>query len=431
MRKQAITAFFYYSQEMLIYLLVSITFFTLNQDIVLALDSTLSWLLFIYLSGVIPLVVMKKSWASFWFYFHFPIVFICGLWIWSFSFVDLAILLLFPFWRMIHLLETPAKPAFLYKRFIMFSGLLLVSYFIINTMSFVDLHTTFSTLLWIQFSILILGLLSFQYLHALETTGVTLLKWLQRQAILFYIAITLGFVFIVGPLLIPVFRYIVYDIPGKIFAALASYEGTTFFDWLFKFIDLFRKENSSLETEGGEGRQEWELLEDVLEQESMVPEWVNQTLLFLVQGGIILFVVLFLYYIIRNFYFVPQASKTQGEKSFEPSAGKKQSKSWFRRPNWAKDEVRRLYQGLIVYSQKKGEEIKASDTAREWSNPYTIQQGPPDLWLTINQLYEQKRYSNTPLTEGDVNQFKADVQMAKKELDRYYKKKQQDEKEKK
>lgn len=431
MLKQTISAFFYYSQEMLIYLLVSITFFTLSQDMVIAQDRTLTWLLFIYLSGVIPFVLMKKSWRPFWFCIHFLILVICGFWIWSFSIIDIGVLLLFPFWRMIHLLETPAKITSLYKRFLWFASLLLVCYFLINTMSFVDMNTTFSTLLWIQFSVLILGLLAFQYLNAFETTGVHLLKWLHRQAILVYIAIALGVVVILGPFLIPVFRYIVYDIPGKVFDALASYEGTTFFDWLFQIIKLFRKENSSIESEAGEGRQEWELLDDVMAQESIVPEWINQVLLLLVQGGLILLVILFLYYIVRNFYFVPQAGRTKGEKSFEPSAGKKESKSWFRRPNWAKDEVRRLYQELIVYSQKEGEEIKASDTAREWSKPYTVEQGPPGLWSTINQLYEQKRYGNTPLTEVDVNQFKEDVQMAKKELNQYYKKKRQDEKEKK
>lgn len=431
MRKQSITAFFYYSQEMLIYLLVSITFFTLNQDIVIALDRTLSWLLFIYLSGVIPFVLMKKSWKAVWFYIHFPILVIAGLLIWNFSIIDLGVLLLIPFWRMIHLLETPAKPAFLYGRFIWFAGFLLVCYFLMNTMSFVDMNTTFSTLLWIQFSVLILGLLSFQYLTAFETTGVPILKWLRRQIILIYIAISLGIVAIVGSFLIPVFRYIAFEIPGKVFDAMASYEGTTFFDWLFLFIDRFRKGNSSVESDGGGELEEWELLEDVMKQESMVPEWVNQVLLLLVQGGVILFVILFLYYIVRNFYFVPQASKTMGERTpIDPSAGKKDRRSWFSRPNWAKDEVRRLYQGLIIYSQKKGEEIRSSDTAREWSSPYGAEQGPPELWSKINQIYEQKRYSNTPLTDSDVSQFKEDVQIAKKELDHYYKKKQHDEKKK-
>lgn len=399
---------------------------------VIELDHTLSWLLFIYLSGVIPFVLMKLSWKRFWFYVHFPILVIGGLWIWSFSIIDLGVLLLFPFWRMIHLLETPGRPAFLYKRFIWFASLLLVCYFIINTMSFVDMNPTFSTLLWVQFSVLILGLLSFQYLNAFESTGISLLKWLRRQTILIYIAISLGVVAVVSPFLIPVFRYIVYDIPGKIFAALASYEGTTFFDWLLLFIDRFRKENSSIESEGGGKRGDWELLEDIIEQESMVPEWINQILLLLVQGGIILFVILFIYYIVRKFYFVQQASRAKGERtSIESSAGQKEPRSWFRRPNWAKDEVRRLYQGLIVYSQKKGEEIRPSDTAREWSSPYYgVEQGPLELWNKINKMYEQKRYSNTPLTNSDVTQFKEDVQIAKKELDHYYKKKRQDEKEK-
>jgi hypothetical protein len=203
------------------------------------------------------------------------------------------------------------------------------------------------------------------------------------------------------------------------------------FNWLY--IEEFRIDNGSIDPKSATGNEEWKLLDDVLEQESIVPEWVNQALLLFVQVGIVLGIIFLLYYIIRNFYFVPPllGEKREEDRRFATQAtGKKKSRSWFKKTEWAKDEVRRLYQSLLLHAQKKGEEIKASHTAREWSNPFVVELEYPELWSKINQLYEQKRYSPIPLTEDDVSQFREEIQRAKQEIDYYYQKKRQQQKEK-
>jgi hypothetical protein len=416
---------------MLTFLLLVVTFLTLNQDEFIPTFHYVGWIVFVYVSGVLPFAFMKRGWQNIWFYVHFLILIGFGVLVWEFSFINLLILLTLPFWRMVHLLETPAKPAFLYQRFIWFAGLLLCCYFMIRTMSSENLNGTFIPLLWIQFSLLIVGVMSINYINAYQATGSTLKNWLKSQSFIIYLILGFGVLAGIGTYLLPVLRFIVFGIPEAIYQFLVSGRLDALFAWLY--IEELQIDNESTGSNSATGREEWQLLDDVLEQDSMIPEWVNQALLILVQVGVVLGIILLLYYIIRNFYFVPsiQGRKRVEDQRFATQAhGKKRSRSWFKRTELARDEVRRLYQSLLLYAQKKGEEIKPSNTAREWSAPFVVEKEYPELWSKINQLYEQKRYSPIPLKEGDISQFKEEIEWAKKEIDHYYQSKREQQKKK-
>jgi hypothetical protein len=411
-------------------MLFAVTILTLNQDEFLPIFDYLSWIIFVYVSGVLPFALMKRNWQKIWFYFHFFILLGFGALVWGFSLFNLLVLLIVPFWRMVHLLETPAKTAFLYQRFIWFAGLLLCCYFFIATMSTENLNSVFIPLLWIQFFLLIVGVMGIHYINAFQSTGSTLKSWLKSQSAIMYLALGFGVLAGIGTFLLPVLRFIVFDIPEAIFQFLVSGRIDHLFDWLYaEELPIDNGSMNSNRSDGIEGRQ---LMDDILEQESMMPEWVNQVLLILVQVGVILGIILLLYYFIRNFYFVPslQGKKREEDQRFAAQAGKKKSRLWFRRTEWAKDEVRRLYQSLLLHAQKKGEVLKSSKTAREWSAPFVVEKEHPELWSKINQLYEQKRYSPIPLTEDDISQFKKEAEWAKREIDLYYERKREEQKKK-
>jgi uncharacterized protein (DUF2132 family) len=410
-------------------MLLVVTFLTLNQDEFIPTFHYLSWIIFVYVSGVLPFAFMKRSWQTVWFYAHFVILIGFGVLVWEFSFVNLLILLTLPFWRMVHLLETPAKPAFIYQRFIWFAGLLLSCYFMISTMSSGNLNSTFIPLLWIQFGLLIVGVMSINYINAYQGTGSTLKSWLKSQSFIIYLILGFGVLASIGTFLLPVLRFIVFGVPEAIYQFLVSDRLSALFSWIY--IEELQIENGSTESKSTTVREEWQLLDDVLEQNTIIPEWVNQALLILVQVGVVLGIIFLLYYIIRNFYFVPslQGRKKVEDQRFTTQAqGKRSSRSWFKRTEWARDEVRRLYQSLLLHAQKKGKELKSSQTTREWSAPFIVEKEHPELWSKINRLYEQKRYSPIPLKEDDISQFKEEIDRAKKEIDLYYQRQREQQK---
>jgi hypothetical protein len=432
MRKRSISAFFYYMMEMVIFLIVLQFLFTISRAD-FPLMAYMSWLGYVFVTGVLPLSFIKGTAVSespisapldlrrIWLYVHLALMIFSGIFIWEFPFFTLAVLVLIPYWRMVALLKAPVQPALLINRFICFVGLLLFCYvYILATVTVVKTNTTLlkeslPIFMWTQFFILLAGLLWMYYITMKESSGVSFKQWLKGQSLTALIALGLIVIVFIGFLTLPFLQFVVTDLPGIVFTMLASERVFSFIDNITNFFE-FKPSAPG----GGEVAMdciECPEKEMQLDETKIENEWIKNLLLPIFQVVVFLGVGGVLYLLIRKLYLVPekQMEKSEGQHRYATAVQRDKEE---KRIKWAKDEVRKLYQSLLVYIQKREEAVKISNTAREWSQRFAHEQ--PQLWNRINQTYEQKRYSKDPLSAQDIKDYKQEIKQAKKEVSQYY-----------
>lgn len=426
MLKKWITLSIYYIQEMLTYLFALLILFVFTEE-PLKFGSYYLWLAFILLIGFPVLMMLKKRVSRYrevYYGLFIPILLILAYFIWDLPLLFCFLLTILPCWRLILLAKEEVDSELVIKRFIWFVFVLITGYLFLRVMS-VDIELNFVlSYLWIQFGLLLLGILYNSYVDEREDHGTSLGHWLKNQSLFLYLSAGFGVLAILASYLLPGLQFILKKIPDVLVWVLNSGPVKAFLYWLMPEKQL------------GPGADlpvielNFEIDEEELEELEEVSTGILDYLILI--GGIfvsiliIVFIVSILVVFIRKVY--NRKDSTQKKQGVRTSTDglRGAPKHQGRKPAWAQDEIRRLYQSLLIYADQKGEMIGNRHTARTWVLPYQASERENQIWDKINRIYEQKRYSETPLDEEDVKSFKKDIQQAKSELSQYHKEKKKE-----
>jgi hypothetical protein len=419
MRKRSISAFLYYTMEMVIFLLVLFVLYTIIR-VPFPMMEHVRWLVFVFVLAI-PLDFLKDEQKKLGLGMYLILIILSGVFIWKFAFLALAVLVGVPFWRIATLLRISIQPALLINRFILSTGIILFCYFFVLANVNIDkmdtsvLKDSLPFFMWGQFLLLIVGLTWINYINMNQLTGVSLKRWLKHQSFTALIAVGMVVLVIGCFFLLPVLQFIVFETPGIMFELLAYEKMFLFIHDLIEWL-RWEREISDYEAIGN-----MDECEDCAENKPLYTgskdsKWVQNLFQQVFQIGVLLAVGFLIYFILKRIYSMPEK---QTEKFKEQRyVTEIESNNKEKRVKWAKDEVRKLYQSLLIHIRKREETFENSRTAREWSHRFS--EGHPDLWKRITHLYEQKRYSSTPLTSQDIKDFKIEIKKAKKETNRYF-----------
>jgi hypothetical protein len=419
MGKRLTSAFLYYTMEMVIFLLVLLVLYTIIR-VPFPMMENVGWLVFVFVF-LISLAFLKNEQKKLGLGIYLILITLSGVFIWKFAFLALAVLVGVPFWRIATLLRISIRPALLINRFILSIGIILSCYFFVLANVNIDkmdtsvLKDSLPFFMWGQFMLLILGLTWINYVNMNQLTGVSIKCWLKHQS--FTALIALGMVVLVmgSFLLLPVLQFIVFESPGIIFELLASEKMFLFINDLVEWL-RWEREISDYEAIGN-----MDECEDCTENKPLYTgskdsKWVQNLFQQVFQIGVLLAVGFLIYFILKRIYSMPEKQTEKFKEQYY--AIEKESNNKEKRIKWAKDEVRKLYQSLLIHIKKREEAFENSRTAREWSHRFSERH--PDLWERITTQYEQKRYSSTSLTSQDIKDFKQEIKIAKKEINQYF-----------
>lgn len=415
MPKQALISFLYYAQEMGILLLL-ITSFGLGPEVDGAFYiSHLIWFMLIYGLVVLPLFLIQSAQKQ-WTIYLFLILFACGNLIWGFSTPYLLLVLLVPMWRISRIIDSTPEQSELMARMIVFCAVSAVCYLIGYTM-IKDAASLghFPLYMAVQFILLLFGVYLFDYIRAKERSDISVRQWLQGLSLVTYLGFGLGALAFFIALLLPYVRALLAKIPDLIIWFFHLPFITRLFEWLFGWMEGIRLESPEKRIEEPPG------MDIGQTSEAEIASWLVTGSSLLIQLLIFIAIGYGVYVLYKNIILSRRRSVQEIAGERFKAAGQQQDPTRSRRKiHKARDEVRRLYQSLLLYAQKKGQHFPAGVTAREWVQPYIKEDQTQTLWQRINTTYEKRRYSKHSLTSDELETFRKQVKMAKKELNKYY-----------
>lgn len=428
MLKQWITASIYYVQETLAFLLVIVTFFTFTEQAFLA-SSYYLWFGFVLLVGlpVLSMVHQQEPKRVAMLYGVFAVIFILLAYlIWEMSFFVAIVFTGFAWWRLVAATKRDIDAELVIRRFISFVIVLIVAYFFIQIMDVaMDLWHVYAYL-WIEFGLLLFGILYSSYLDERKEHGTKLKDWLKNQSLLLFLGGGFTFLAVIISLFLPSIQALVRRIPDILVWILNSEPVRAFLFWLMPH-EQYKPRNREEEVQ----LNEFEISEEDLEE--VATSGLFESILLVLGIAFFIFVAVatlyILYLVIRGLW---SRITIRLEDDTQSVKGSRQHARSLKEPkgkvNWAQDEIRRQYQNLLLFAEQKGQAITNIHTARTWVLPYQATADTKQIWERINDLYEQKRYSETPLSQEDVRGFKEAIQEAKKELSVHVKERKKEEK---
>lgn len=426
MVKQMVKTLLYYTQEMLTFLLILSVFQAFN-DIPLFTLSHYLWIAFVFITSASFISLVGKKIKKPYYLYLVLIFVLCfvGIFVWQLTFFSALLLTIYPVCRMNPILHDPLDVDELFKRFIWFISIFILGFVFLTMWSFTYIHELMFIYLIVQVCMLLLGLWMFSYVIYYNDDNLkdmSVVKWFKNQGVLLFVSLSFILLMMVGPYLLKMIKFLILGLL-TVLLTIISPVLKVIVNWVYILLTnapLLKQDKMELDSDDN-AQLEWEPFEG--------PYPVATTIGVLLIVLIIAFIVLF---IIFNLLIVPRWKES---RVVQPnSSNKLMTKSWRKRGkklNWAQDEIRRLYQELLFYADKKLIPITSMDTARTWGVEYQATEEMERIWQRINQIYEQKRYGHEPLDEKDIAAFKKEIQLAKKELNRYNKEKKVENKEEK
>ncbi|GAA0351768.1 hypothetical protein [Bacillus horti] len=429
MLKRIFTAMLYYVQEVLTFFLGFYLLLTSVKE-QLSIVSFYSWAGVCFIIGVPFLLSVKaKAPNSRALALVLPVILcVIGFLLWDINLAVLIIITAFFCWRLLNILPLKLEAEHVLKRLTVFVGVLVISFIYVSLMTIDVEQSLLLTHLWIQFIVMVAGLLYRSYLKNQQEMGSTIWEWLKSQTLLLYLGLGFGALALATSFLLPAVQFILRKIPEGLSWLFTSPPIQAFFSWLLPNSRWQPSREEELELE--------ETIYEIGEGEEVVEEVVRNWFDFVVLGvGILFFALILVCLILFIILLVRKGkgfmSKQEGRTSGDRRKVHEQAKSprmLSRKVNWVEDDIRKQYQSLLVQAERKGEPVSPIQTVRSWSKEFKVNEQAKELWNNVNAIYEQQRYSNQPVEEKQMDEYKQEIKKAKKELDLFYKEKKKQEK---
>lgn len=414
MVKQIVKAMLYYTQEMLTFLLILAVFQAFN-DLPLFTLSHYLWIAFVFITSASFIsLVGKKIKKQYYLYLMLILVLsIVGVSVWHLSLFTVLLLTIYPVCRIKPILYEQLEVGELFKRFIWFILIFTLGFVFLTMWSFTYIHELMFVYLIVQVCMLLFGLWIHSYVTYYKDDklkDMPVVEWFRNQGILLFVSLNFILVMIVGPYLLQVFKFVISGLL-MVLLAIVSPLLKLVVNWVYILLtNVPQLKQNRMEID------ETQLELEPFEGTYPVAGTIGVLLIVIIIALILLFLIL-------NLFIVPQWKERRVIKPSSSSTNimRKSMGKRGKKLNWAQDEIRRLYQELLVYADKKLIPITSMDTARTWGAECKATQEMEHTWQRINQIYEQRRYGHEPLDETDIAAFKKEIQLAKIHLTRYNK----------
>ncbi|GAA0351779.1 hypothetical protein GCM10008968_03920 [Bacillus horti] len=399
-----------YTQEMLIFMLLLQTLYALLQLEYLSFESYI-WLLVIYLVASLTLRLGEKKniKTNHLVYILLLLMMLMGLIVNIFHFFILFIITAIPLWRLKLLHEQSFTVEAIVKRFLSFVTLLTILFLFLSIFTHAEVQSIMLPYLWVNLGLLLFGIFYYNY-EKVKDSPISFWNWLKNQSFLLCLALAWAGLPIFLPYLMMGVQYVKNFIAFIVMWVLSTKPLQSFMYWLMDLDISLNNDWQSEEDSTGELEEVENILNEAFSSSSVM-------IVLLLIG--VAFVLFCMYLIALNVWIKPRVEQKSaaGKKSTTDRAAEYMGmKNRSRKVNWAKDEVRRLYQDLLIYAQSKGVKITSSHTARTWSMGYEESKEDSALWDSIHTFYEQKRYSDQEVIKQDIEGFKKEINQAKKNL---------------